>query len=66
MFNLTKEQSESLAPLFKQVDEAFAKGKKGLILGQVNERTVEARFISHKYAAKMVEIMKEMAREQGK
>lgn len=59
-FDLTEDQKEILAPLFKQVHEAVAKDERGLILGQINEDFFSvAAFIPEKYAIKMNNIMQD-------
>ncbi len=59
-FRLTEYQRRCLAPLFNQVHEAFMKGERGMILGQLKEESFYATFIPHEYAERIREIIKEM------
>ena len=63
---LTEHQRKLLVPLFKQVYETVVEGKKGLILGQINEGSFHGTFIPHKYAIKMSKIMEEMEEDSIK
>ena len=65
-FILTGGQKEYLRPLYRQVNKAFEAGEKGMIIAQFKDYVVVPKFIPHKYALKMTELMEEMEAEGDK
>ena len=56
---LTPKQKEQLAPLFKEVDDAYLDDKKGAIFGQVWKNSIECKFLKYETCTKIMAILEE-------